>query len=128
LARMLADLIFLVHCLLAAFIVMGLPLVWLGAARGWDWIRNRAPRYAHLGAILFVAAEALAGSVCPLTRFEDALRIGADGRSFVARWLARLLYYDFPEWVFTSAYVLYAAATVATLRLCPPRSTFRSGQ
>ncbi|HEY5293328.1 MAG TPA: DUF2784 domain-containing protein [Burkholderiales bacterium] len=125
---MLADLILLVHFALAAFIVLGLPLAWIGAWLGWNWTRNRTIRYAHAAAILVVAAEALAGSVCPLTRWEDALRAGADGRSFIGRWFARLLYYDFPEWAFTLAYVLYALATLATLRLVAPRRPSRSSQ
>jgi hypothetical protein len=125
---MLADLILLVHFALAAFIVLVLPLVWIGAWLGWRWTRNRALRYTHAAAILAVAAEALAGSVCPLTLWEDALRAGADGRSFVGRWVARLLYYEFPEWAFASAYVLYAAATLATLRLIAPLPPSRAGQ
>ena len=118
---MLADLILLLHFALAGFIVLVLPLVWIGAWRDWEWVRNRFLRYAHAAAIVAVALEALAGSVCPLTRWEDALRASADARSFVARWVARLLYYDFPEWVFVLAYVLYAAATLLTLRLVAPR-------
>ncbi len=125
---MLADLILLVHFALAAFIVLGLPLVWMGAWLGWNWVRGRAWRYAHAIAILVVAAEALAGSICPLTRWEDALRAGTDGRSFIARWMARLLYYDFPEWTFTLAYVLYAAATLVTLYLVAPRRPSRLSQ
>jgi hypothetical protein len=31
------------------------------------------------------------------------------------------LYYEAPEWLFTIAYVAWAAATLATLRLVPPR-------
>lgn len=123
---MLADLILLTHFALAIFIVLGLPLVWMGAWLGWNWVHGRAWRYAHAIAVLTVAAEALTGSVCPLTRWEDALRANADGRSFIGRWFARLLYYDFPEWAFTMAYVVYAAATVATLRLVAPRRPFRT--
>jgi hypothetical protein len=123
-----ADLILLVHFALAAFIVIGLPLVWMGAWLGWNWVRGRALRYAHAIAILVVAAEALAGSVCPLTRWEDALRASADGRSFIGRWMTRLLYYDLPESTFTLAYVLYAAATLATLRLFPPQPPTRAGR
>lgn len=125
---MLADLILLLHFALAAFIVAGLPLVWIGAWLEWNWTRERIWRYAHVAAILVVAAEALAGSVCPLTRWEDALRGGAMGTSFVGRWLSRLLYYDFPDWAFTLAYVLYAAATLLTLWLVPPRPSSRPGR
>ncbi len=124
---MLADLILLVHGALAAFVVLVLPLVWVGAWLDWNWTRNRLLRYAHAAAILVVAAQALAGSVCPLTRWEDALRGGADGRSFIGRWVARLLYYDLPEWSFTLAYVAFALAVLATLRLVPPRGPSRPG-
>ncbi len=123
---MLADLILLLHFALAAFIVLGLPLVWIGAWRAWNWTRNRSLRYAHAAAIVVVAAEALAGSVCPLTRWEDAVRASDDGRSFVGRWVARLLYYELPEWTFTLAYMLYALATLATLRLIAPRPPSRT--
>ncbi len=63
-------------------------------------------RYLHLGAIAFVAAEALLGIACPLTVWEDLLRGGVRPESFVARWVQYFLYYRAPEWVFTSAYVL----------------------
>jgi hypothetical protein len=118
---MMADVILVVHFLIVAFIVGGLVLVWAGAALGWRWVRNPGFRYLHLGAIAFVAAEALLGVVCPLTVWEDMLRGGARAESFVGRWVRYFLYYDAPEWVFTAAYVAWAAATLATLRLVPPR-------
>lgn len=120
-APLLADLILVLHFALVVFIVLGLPLIWIGAGQGWGWVLKRGFRYTHLAAIVAVAAEALAGVVCPLTLWENALRAGADERSFVGRWVGRLLFYDAPEWVFTLAYVLFALATVATLRLVPPR-------
>ena len=113
--------VLIVHFLIVAFIVGGLLLVWLGAALGWGWIRNRWFRYAHLGAIAFVAAEALLGIACPLTVWEDMLRGGVRAESFVGRWVRGLLYYDAPEWVFMAAYLAWTAATLATLRLVPPR-------
>ncbi len=117
----LADLILIVHFLLAVFIAGGLPVIWIGAAAGWGWVRNLRFRVAHLAAICCVTAEALFGIVCPLTAWEDALRGARSGESFVARWLRRLLYYDFPDWVFTFAYVIFATAVAATFRLVPPR-------
>jgi len=116
-----ADLILVVHFAIVIFIVGGLIAVWIGAARGWMWVRSRWFRYLHLGAIAFVAAEALLGVMCPLTVWEDALRGGARAESFVGRWVRYFLYYDAPEWVFTAAYVAWAAATLVTLRLVPPR-------
>ena len=116
-----ADAILVVHFLIVLFIVGGLLAVWVGAAFGWRWVRNRWFRYLHLAAIAFVAAEALLGVMCPLTVWEDALRGGGEAGSFVGRWVRHFLYYDAPEWVFTVAYVGWTAATLATLRLVPPR-------
>lgn len=118
-----ADLVLTVHFAIAAFIVLGLPAVWLGAAAGWQWVRNPTFRYAHLAAILFVAAEALIGMVCPLTLLEDMLRGAplAAPSSFVERWLARLMYFSFPSWVFTVAYVGFAILVLLTLKVIPPR-------
>jgi hypothetical protein len=123
---MMADVLLVVHFLIAAFIVLGLAAVWLGAALGWRWVRNPWFRYLHLGAIAFVAAEAVLGIACPLTVWEDLLRGGrsmhAGAESFVARWLRALLFYQAPEWLFTAAYLAWATATLVTLRLVPPRT------
>jgi hypothetical protein len=116
-----ADALLVLHFAIAVFIVAGLLVVWLGAALGWRWIKNRWFRYAHLGAIAFVAAEALLGIACPLTVWEDLLRGGVRPESFVARWVQYFLYYRAPEWVFTLAYLLWTLATLATLWLVPPR-------
>jgi hypothetical protein len=118
---MIADLLVVVHFAIVLYIVGGLMAVWAGAALGWRWIRNPWFRYLHLAAIAYVAAEAALGLACPLTVWEDLLRGGARPDSFVGRWVRRLLYYQAPEWVFTSLYVTWALATLATLRLVPPR-------
>ncbi len=120
-SRIAADALLVVHFAIAAFIVGGLPLTWIGAAAGWRWVRNPGFRYAHLAAIGFVAIEALAGYACPLTVWEDLLRGGVRPESFVGRWVYRVLYYEAPEWVFTLLYVIWAAASLATLYLVPCR-------
>lgn len=118
---MIADAILVVHFGVVLFIVGGLVAVWIGAALGWAWIRNPWFRYAHLGAIAFVAAEALLGIACPLTVWEDLARGGVRAESFVGRWVRRVMFYEAPEWVFAVAYVAWTLATLATLRLVPPR-------
>jgi hypothetical protein len=123
-----ADALLVVHFLIAAFIVGGMPLVWIGAASGWRWVRNPWFRYAHLGAIVFVAAEAVLGFACPLTVWEDLLRGGLRPQSFVGRWTYALLYYRAPEWVFTALYMAWAAATLVTLRLVPPAGTLKASR
>ena len=118
---MMADAILIVHFGIAAFIVLGLVATWLGAAFGWQWVRNPWFRWLHLAAIVFVAGEAVLGVACPLTVWEDLLRGGTRTESFIARWVRTLLFYQAPEWVFTVAYVAWTAATLVTLRLVPPR-------
>ena len=119
--RWLADLILTIHFTFVLFVTGGLLLIWLGAAAGWHWVRNFRFRVAHLAAISFVALEALFGMACPLTAWEDALRGAPTETSFVARLLHRLLFYSFPEWLFTSAYVLFALLVAATWRWVRPR-------
>jgi hypothetical protein len=118
---MIADAILVVHALFVLFVVGGLVLILLGARR-WGWVRNRAFRTLHLAAIAFVAAEALFGITCPLTRWEDMLRGSSAERSFIGRWVARLLYYDFPEWVFVTAYCAFALAALWAWRAIPPHA------
>jgi len=118
---LLADVILIVHFLFVAFVVGGLALIWIGAAAGWQWVRNFWFRVAHLAAIAFVAGEALVGVWCPLTVWEDALRGVRGEKSFVARWIHRLMFYDFPGWVFTTAYVSFALVVIVMLVWLPPR-------
>ena len=121
-APLLADLILIVHFAVVLFIVGGLALIWAGAGLGWRWVRHFWFRIAHLAAILFVAGEALLGIWCPLTVWEDALRGTRAETGFVARWVHRILFYSFPEWVFTIAYALFAFAVIATFYLVRPAS------
>lgn len=118
----LADAVLVLHVLFVAFVVGGLGFIWIGAWHGWNAIGNRRFRIIHFGAIALVAAEALIGVTCPLTAWEDRLRGQAADSWFVARWLQRVLYYDLPEWVFLTAYLLFAAAVAITYILIPPRS------
>jgi len=63
---MVADVIVVIHLVIVVFIVGGVPVVYLGVALHWAWVRRWTWRVVHLGAILFVAAESLLGIACPL--------------------------------------------------------------
>lgn len=117
---LLADAVLAAHVLFVAFVVGGLGFIWIGAWRGWAAARNFRFRIIHLAAIMFVAAETIVGLACPLTVWEDALRGNGSDLGFVARWLRRLLYYDFPPLVFVLAYVAFALVVLATFYLIPP--------
>jgi hypothetical protein len=117
----LADIILIIHFLFVLFVVGSLPLIWIGGWMRLDLVRNLRFRLAHIAAILFVVVESFVGMICPLTLLEDRLRGGESGGSFIQRWLHRILFYDVPEWVLTTIYVLFAVLVIITFRLLPPR-------
>ena len=117
----LADLILGLHAAYVLFVVGGLALIWVGIWCGWRWVRLFWFRVVHLGAIGLVAAEALIGLTCPLTVLEDWLRSEYDPNvGFVARWTQRILFWDFPGWVFTLVYLVFTLVAALTWRRWPP--------
>jgi hypothetical protein len=116
----LIDVVVIVHLLVVLFNVASQPLIYLGAALRWAWVRGRAWRMLHLGAILFIAAESLIGISCPLTVWEDTLRDQHGAGGFIERWIDQLIFYDAPTWVFTAAYVAFAALVLITWVTVPP--------
>lgn len=120
---LLADIVLVVHFAFVLFVVGGLVLIWIGVVLRWAWVRNFCFRVAHLCAIVYVAAEAVAGIWCPLTVWEAELRGTQADTGFIAHWIHRLLFYDFPPWVFTAAYVAFALLVMATFWCVPPQRT-----
>ncbi len=123
---LLADLLVAVHLGFIAFVVGGQLAILIGAARRWGWIRNRWFRVGHLLAIVFVALEAVMGMICPLTDWEYQLRhragqIVEEDISFVGQFVREILFYEFPTWVFTTAYVSFALLVLATMVFVPPQ-------
>lgn len=117
---MLADAIVVLHLLIVLFVLLGVPLVYWGAARHWAWVRSWRWRLMHLIAIGVIAAESLLGIVCPLTVWEDRLRGEQISTGFIERWVDRILFYDAPTWVFTAAYLAFAALVAITWVVVPP--------
>lgn len=121
----LADAVLLLHAAIAIAVTLMLPLILVGGHRGWRWVRHRALRLAHLLLILYIAASAWLGALCPLTVWEQALRRQAGqpgyGGSFIEHWLGALLYIDAPWWAFVLAYSLFALAVALAWWRVPPR-------
>ena len=127
----LADLTLIVHAAFVAFVVIGLVLIWIGRFRRWAFVRNCWFRLAHLAAIGIVSAESLMGFVCPLTTWENRLRLMAGGEeryqgSFIQHWLHQLMFFDMSETVFTVIYVAFCTAVALSLWLVPPCMPRRS--
>ncbi|MDP1685414.1 MAG: DUF2784 family protein [Hydrogenophaga sp.] len=66
-ALWLADAILTLHVGIVIFVVGLLPLVLIGGALGWRWVRHLGLRLTHLALMLFIAAQAWLGQLCPLT-------------------------------------------------------------
>jgi hypothetical protein len=64
-------------------------------------------------------------AACPLTTLEGRLRaIGGEAsqsHDFIGYWIDRLIFYNFPSWVFTGAYVVFGILVTIVFILAPPR-------
>jgi hypothetical protein len=122
----LADLIVVIHLVIVSFCVGGEILILMGFALKWEWIRNTLFRVLHLAAILYVALEAILGITCPLTLWEYYLRLKAgqgsgEQLSFVASLVRKIIFYDFPPWVFTALYSGFGVLVLLTFIFIRPR-------
>lgn len=129
----LADAVLVLHAAFVAFVLVGLLLIWIGWARGWRFVRNPWFRAAHLAAIGVVVLESLAGWVCPLTTWENKLRLLAGdeqryAESFMQHWLHRVMFFDLGERVFTFIYLTFFLVVALSLWLVPPVWARRPGQ
>jgi hypothetical protein len=59
-AALLADALLVLHLGVVAFVVGLLPLVLIGGARGWRWVRHRGLRITHLWLMLFITVDSSA--------------------------------------------------------------------
>ena len=121
-----ADLIVAIHLGYVTFVVLGLVVILLGGALRWHFVKNFWFRVIHLAMILIVVFEALFGIMCPLTDWEHELRVAAGQQnagdvSFVARLIHKLIFFEFPQIVFTVGYCLFALAVLVSWWLVPPR-------
>jgi hypothetical protein len=121
----LADIVLVAHLLWVAGVVVPIPLIFIGARKNWKWVRSYPLRITHLVMISIVAAESLLGVVCPLTTWENALRSvprpASAPQPFIEYWVGRILYYNFPTWVFTTVYVAFGLLIFALFWKVPPR-------
>ena len=60
-----ADIVLFVHVMFVFFVVVGLLLIFVGLACGWQWVRNFWFRTIHLAAIGVVVLQSLAWCFVP---------------------------------------------------------------
>jgi hypothetical protein len=65
------------------------------------------------------------GAACPLTTIEGRLRAmsgeASQSHDFIGYRVDRLIFYNFPSWVFTVAYVVFGILVTIVFVLAPPR-------
>ena len=112
-----ADLLMVIHFLWALFMVLGLPLgLWLGSP---------ALRWAHFVGMFLTAFFAATGMYCPLTVWEEILRIKTDpeftyGGSLLARLISNTLYPQMDPWIIRAASVLWGLLTLLMMVIKKP--------
>jgi hypothetical protein len=135
----LADLIAVIHVGYVLCVVLGLLIILIGWAAGWQWVRNRWFRLAHLAMIGTVVLRALVWPQCPLSWWEYDLRklggqVDADGNiNYEGHRLGEFFHkaihpedvpewnFNPPAWVYLVVYSLFGGLVVATFWLAPVR-------
>lgn len=128
---LLADVILLVHFAFVTFVILGFVLTWAGYFCRWPFVHNFSFRLLHLLAIGLVLAESLLGFICPLTTWENQMRVGGGQEagyegSFIQHWFGRLLFHEWSERTFTFLYAAFFLFVVLTFWIVRPRWQRRS--
>src|SRR6476659_9258263 len=114
--RWLAEVVVAVHVGYVLAVVLGMVLVLVGRAAGWEWVGNRWFRLIHLGMIAVVVVRAFIWANCPLTVWESDLRELAGQEDFegspVGWFLHALIHPELPGWVFPVVYALFGGLIV----------------
>ncbi len=122
--RLAADAVMIIHLVYFLTVVLGLPAIWIGILCRGKWARNFWWRCGHLLMIAIVVAEALAGISCPLTEWENQLRVLAhqEGHSgsFMATLVHNVMFYEAPKWVFTVLHTLFGLLVLISFLVAPP--------
>jgi hypothetical protein len=128
----LADFVVFLHVAYVAYVLLGQVAIIVASPFRWAWARNPWFRFTHLLAIGIVAYEAVFHIRCPLSIWEEKLRILAgqsfnSSDTFMGRLLHNLLFIDGqPEIFFTTLYIAMMVLVVQGVVMYPPR-WFRIG-
>jgi Protein of Unknown function (DUF2784) len=127
----LADAMVAAHVGYVAFVVLGQVAIVIGAGLKREWARNPWFRGLHLLAIGIVVLEEFMGWRCPLTVWEEQLRVlggqAVEGGTFMGRFLHDLLFIDdvWPTKAIQVLHVAFGALVFQALVMCPPRLSRR---
>ena len=128
-----ADGILLMHFALVVFIVFGFVFIWIGHFARRKSARDAKFRICHILAMGIVLCESLLGTICPLTEWENDLRVrGGQGQiyetSFMQEWIHKIMFFDFSNQTFIVMYAVFFVLILLTFWIIPPESTLRRKQ
>ena len=116
--------VYLVHLLYALIIVIGFFLIIAGFFARWKWVRNFTFRLIHLSMIGIVAFESVFNIECPLTWLEYKLmsldHMRHSSMPFIAGMVNKVLYYNFPIWMFNAIYIALGITVFIVWFTIPP--------
>lgn len=123
--KIIADVILIVHFLYVIFAVGGEIFIIIGGMTKLRIVRKFSFRITHLISVVIVAVEASLGILCPLTVWENQFRILSgqiveEDITFIGRLFRKVMFYDFPIWIFTLVYILFALTVIITFIKIPP--------
>jgi len=123
----LADIVVVAHLAYVGYVVLGQLAIVAAAPFRAAWARNPWFRFTHLAAIGYVAFEEFMGLRCPLTIWEEKLRVLAGGtvadvgETFMGRLAHNILFTDMPPIFFATVHVAFAAMVFQGFIMYPPR-------
>jgi len=120
-----AYLILLIHFVFVAFVVLGFIFIWIGYFTKQEFAKNAKFRICHILAMGIVFCESLVGMICPLTEWENYLRVKAGQdqvyeTSFMQEWIHKIMFFDFSELTFVIVYALFFVVILLTFWVIPP--------
>lgn len=129
-----ADLLVGIHVCYVGYVVLGQLLIIAAAPFRWEWARNPWFRFTHLLAIAIVAYEEINAIRCPLTVWEEQLRVMggqafSGSETFMGRLFHNLLFFDnTPQIFFTTLHLAVFVLVIQGLIMFPPRLFRRLGR
>jgi len=127
--KIIAGIIMLFHFFYVFCVAVPIMLIFIGAFRNWNFIRNFWFRMGHFSLIGIVIALSVLGYPCPLTVWEDHVRrMGGESsyyRDFMTYWISTFLYYDFEPWQCTIFYIAVGVFLLSLFYFVPPKSPIK---
>ncbi len=121
----LSGIVLYFHLVIILFIIFGFIAVPLGAKFKKKFIYEFWWRLTHLAAMVVVAVQAMLGKACFLTYIQSDLLESAGKKGytvpFIQTYIDRIIYHNFPIWMFSIVYVFLFLYTLYLWFKFPPK-------